>query len=468
MLLLYLCRRRKKRQTGPADEMEAKDDFSQPGRDDGHQPTDSPTPLLPRDRAGRQDSSGHAELPIPPLRLRDRKLLPSFLKPLTRPGSPPLTPLTPNPLFPCSPLCTPTTSRLAPRNEAGLRGSYQNNNNNNSTTTTSSKNKNHNNNHNHHNNNHGSNATPRSPPEAMVSFMPGLAITTTCSDSGKGGRSSMGSYAASSTTARSSVRNDVTTPSATSGTPLRASAPTSPERPPRPHEGPLYIPGLLRPAHFSAVASSRNGSSTSLAPPPRPPPQRALPPPPVAPPRGCAGRARSTSTSTRFSTSNSNGNGNGTAAGVGMGLGVAVSTPSPSTRPPPPPGMMMTTTTTKPATRPTMTTTTTTAKQQQAKDDVMLNDDGVSLTELTEEYAREARDSWSSWFGPEVGGGVGPGIGSPAGRGVRAPGSKGAAGSRAGDGGVREGREGGGQGGNGAGPPAVLDERELATLGGVY
>jgi hypothetical protein len=40
--------------------------------------------------------------------------------------------------------------------------------------------------------------------------------------------------------------------------------------------------------------------------------------------------------------------------------------------------------------------------------------DDDDLIRLTEEYAREARDSWSSWFCPATGGG-GPGIGSGAG-----------------------------------------------------
>lgn len=69
----------------------------------------------------------------PPLRLRDRKFLPSILRPGSRSPSPPLTPLTPayspqpgasagtgaGGVFPPSPICSPTTNKLVPRRERG-------------------------------------------------------------------------------------------------------------------------------------------------------------------------------------------------------------------------------------------------------------------------------------------------------------------------------------------------------------
>lgn len=63
------------------------------------------------------DSPNTTRPPLtPPLRLRDRKLLPSILNRPSRSPSPPLTPLDPV-HFPSSPICSPTTNRLIPRHE---------------------------------------------------------------------------------------------------------------------------------------------------------------------------------------------------------------------------------------------------------------------------------------------------------------------------------------------------------------
>jgi hypothetical protein len=73
-----------------------------------------------------------------------------------------------------------------------------------------------------------------------------------------------------------------------------------------------------------------------------------------------------------------------------------------------------------------------------------VNEDDVSLTDLTEEYARETRDSWSNWFGS------GAKVGEP---GIVLPVfPRDAAAPRRDSGHV----------------PAVLHERDLESLGGKY
>ncbi|KAK3896584.1 hypothetical protein C8A05DRAFT_39872, partial [Staphylotrichum tortipilum] len=90
-------------------------------------PAGSPTPLI--SPAG--SAVGNRSILTPPLRLRDRKFLPSILQPGSRSPSPPLTPLTPayspqgggggaGAVFPSSPICSPTTSKLIPRHERSV------------------------------------------------------------------------------------------------------------------------------------------------------------------------------------------------------------------------------------------------------------------------------------------------------------------------------------------------------------
>ncbi|KAK4245338.1 hypothetical protein C7999DRAFT_43147 [Corynascus novoguineensis] len=89
--------------------------------------TSSPTPLI----TPVTSALGTRTPLTPPLRLRDRKFLPSILRPGSRSPSPPLTPLTPahglqpggvggagpSRLFPSSPICSPTINKLTPRQE---------------------------------------------------------------------------------------------------------------------------------------------------------------------------------------------------------------------------------------------------------------------------------------------------------------------------------------------------------------
>ncbi|KAK4101102.1 hypothetical protein N658DRAFT_559257 [Parathielavia hyrcaniae] len=93
----------------------------------GLAPAGSPTPLI----SPASSTAGTRALVTPPLRLRDRKFLPSLLRPGSRSPSPPLTPLTPayspqpggrggGAVFPSSPICSPTTSKLVPRHERTL------------------------------------------------------------------------------------------------------------------------------------------------------------------------------------------------------------------------------------------------------------------------------------------------------------------------------------------------------------
>ncbi|KAK3386900.1 hypothetical protein B0H63DRAFT_558501 [Podospora didyma] len=188
----------------------------------------------------------------PPLRLRDRKFLPSILRSSSnRSPSPPLTPLTPayssthnSAVFPASPLCSPTTSKLVPRAEGrtALRT-------------------------------YGDDVHP----QISLAMPNGGTI-------GHGrhvSRGSLGSssVAPSSTTGPSSLRNEVHATNFnyfTRSTPPPPPPPTaSPTRPPRPQEAPLEIPDLVSPAPspYTMAAASPVG----------PPPSRALPSPPVSP-----------------------------------------------------------------------------------------------------------------------------------------------------------------------------------------
>ncbi|KAK0639055.1 hypothetical protein B0T16DRAFT_462764 [Cercophora newfieldiana] len=228
-------------------------------------PSSSPTPLISTTHSG---ASGHQQPPLtPPLRLRDRRFLPSILRPGNRSPSPPLTPLTPaysppahhlhpgsnSGVFPASPICSPTTSKLVPRHERARvhAGSVS------STNTTTA-------------------------PAMASAFLPGTATS-------RGSLSSYGGASASSVTGTgpSSLRNEISqtagavpqvytmqayTPLGTAGTGTAMATvtpPSSPTRPPRPHDAPLEIPDLVSPASPGPLG---------------PPPNRALPPPPPPPP----------------------------------------------------------------------------------------------------------------------------------------------------------------------------------------
>lgn len=251
---------------------------SNPGRESDVPPSGSPTPLISTIYSGSK--GGEAPL-TPPLRLRERRFLPSILRPGSRSSSPPLTPLEPafNPggnhggVFPSSPICSPTTNKLVPRSEEKPRV---------------------------HGGSFGSLTTPNLPSIPPQATLGGGPPTST-------NRGSLSSYGgASSVTNQSSLRNEVviippsskmTTGTQTQATqtqspsytfPLtfgptdtkktkprtttRTTPPSSPTRPPRPHDTPLEIPDLVTPASPTAVA------------PLGPPPNRALPPPPPPPP----------------------------------------------------------------------------------------------------------------------------------------------------------------------------------------
>ncbi|KAK1754733.1 hypothetical protein QBC47DRAFT_225233 [Echria macrotheca] len=188
-------------------------------------PSGSPTPLI----SPANSASGGRPPLTPPLRLRERKFLPSILRPGNRSPSPPLTPLTPayniyNPggAFPSSPICSPTTNKLIPRRErhGGSLGSL-----------------------------------PPIPPQMPFGISGGAAGTAS--------RGSQSSYGASSVTGHSSLRNEVLAPTSTPAAHHTGTPPSSPTRPPRPHDAPLEIPDLVSPTS-----------------PLGPPPNRALPPPP--------------------------------------------------------------------------------------------------------------------------------------------------------------------------------------------
>jgi len=238
----------------------------------------SPTPLISTTNSA---ASGGAPL-TPPLRLRDRRFLPSILRPGNRSPSPPLTPLTPayggysphhrlhpssGGVFPSSPICSPTTNKLVPRHEKTPRVNGA------SLGIGASE-----------------SAAGILPPSAFA--LPALPGTATS-------RGSLSSYGgASSTTGHSSLRHEVapqlsagndsgssTGPEVGTGagtaTGVCAGAPPSfPNRPPRPHDAPLEIPDLVSPASPLSPLSAVSASTLPLG----PPSNRALPPPPPPPP----------------------------------------------------------------------------------------------------------------------------------------------------------------------------------------
>jgi len=245
LLCLY---RRKRRRNPPHRSLRTHLQFAQ-----NIPPSSSPTPLI-----SPVNSANNRGGPLtPPLRLRDRKFLASILRPGNRSPSPPLTPLTPaysTPYnsggnFPASPICSPTTSKLVPRHERKPHV-------------------------------HGGSLGSVSVDSTLPPIPPQIALSMVGGPTGTNSRGSLSSYGTSSMTGHSSLRNEITIPPPVS--PPAAAAyfsgagspnpPSSPARPPRPHDAPLEIPDLVSPA-----------SPTSLVAPLGPPPNRALPPPPPNP-----------------------------------------------------------------------------------------------------------------------------------------------------------------------------------------
>ncbi|KAK3486377.1 hypothetical protein B0T13DRAFT_408095 [Neurospora crassa] len=203
--LAFLCLHRRKRHRCGLDDVRGQ---SRSRFDNGVAPGGRPTPLI---------ASSYDSRPlIPPLRLRDRRLLPSILRSgHNQSPSPPLTPLTPahshgggnsNVMFPSSPITSPTTNKLVPRYE-GMPRVYG---------TTGS--------------------LPGPPPPALFEMHDFGAPES---------RGSLSGFGAGSTTGPSSLRNEAFSLSGTTSPP-----PTSPTGPPRPHEEPLEIPNLVKPASF--------------------------------------------------------------------------------------------------------------------------------------------------------------------------------------------------------------------------
>lgn len=303
-------------------------------------PADSPTPLI----SPTNSASGALAPLTPPLRLRDRKLLPSILRPISRSSSPPLTSLSPpnSPnhvshqhqlLFPSSLICMPTIDKLAPRHE-------------------------------------------RTPNVYGIPVPP-----STLSAVSTGPRSSFGSFAASgSTTANSSLRNEKTTNTNHSTTKIPSTGPCSPNRPPRPHEAALEIPDLVSPTS----------------------------PLPVYSPTSHAGHTPN--------------------------RGAAVSPTSPVS----------------PLSLYSHVTTSPTAASTD------LTSEAHALCELTKEYAREKRESWSSW----TTGGGGPGVALSPARSKQATGPSKLQNSEVVD--------WANTGEAPATPPPLLKEQDLESLGGKY
>ncbi|KAJ0125428.1 hypothetical protein J7T55_006774 [Diaporthe amygdali] len=231
----------------------------------------------------------------PPLPLRDRKLLPSLLGPSSRPGSivfgtPFETHHSNNSQsscysshkqddrgsFPSSPICSPTYSRLEPRQEKMHQKAP-------SVVTSAAS----------------PPPEPSSPPYTRLKSPPPVSFTFPAyslennahpvSPYSKGRTSSLRNeimstrsttssdyntherHPNSTGTATISLSDAADNPStAISTNPFAPTPPSSPIRPRRPHEGPLEIPDLVSP-----VSSPRSPS-------PGPPPSKALPPPPLS------------------------------------------------------------------------------------------------------------------------------------------------------------------------------------------
>ncbi|CAJ2512101.1 Uu.00g077260.m01.CDS01 [Anthostomella pinea] len=220
----------------------------------------------------------------------------------------------------------------------------------------------------------------------------------------------------------SSINSGTATVAGTSTPPL------SPTRPPRPHDGPLEIPDLVKPAG--------------------PPPNRALPPPPPNHPNSPTFSVSPVSPlSPTFSP-----------RPLALGGG---SSPAISAVAIPPPGRHD-----HDSINSNNTTNTKSRHHHSHHQHHQHHHDpaaiGIALSaststkelcDLTESYARETRESWGSWSGA---GGGGPGT-NPAApkRGSNSP--RGSAD-----------RKGGGGGGGGGGSSVALQELDLEKLGGRY
>jgi len=223
-------------------------------------PPGSPTtPLIPSPTTTRPPLT-------PPLRLRDRKFLPSILR-QSRSPSPPLTPLNPiyfagQAVFPSSPICSPTTNRLIPRHERTPKI-------------------------------YAPPTTPSSSPPPLPPLPPApaylhdhdrgsLGSTSTFAPSTKSTISTAGGPSISLSSLRNETVSLLSLPPPPPPPPPPA-ARKSPTRPPRPHDAPLVIPDLVSPASptHSFVSPIAVSAPTSPA---GPPPNRALPARPVQTP----------------------------------------------------------------------------------------------------------------------------------------------------------------------------------------
>lgn len=252
-------------------------------------PADSPQRLI------SPSQSYYTDRPplTPPLPLRDRKLLPSLLGPISRPSSivfgPPFERHHSNnsqsscyssqkpddrDSFPSSPICSPTYNRLEPRQEKMHQTAPSLVN---SAASLMSE--------------------PSSPPYTRLKSPPPVSFTFPPSSHDntthpvppypKGRASSLRNEITSTTSTTSSnyithERHPNSTGTATislvdaadnpsiSTSPSAPTPPSSPIRPRRPHDGPLEIPDLVSPL------------SIPRSPSPGPPPSKALPPPPLS------------------------------------------------------------------------------------------------------------------------------------------------------------------------------------------
>ncbi|KAK4667101.1 hypothetical protein QC763_306180 [Podospora pseudopauciseta] len=240
----------------------------------------NPTPLI-SPASSLMGTTANNQGITPPLRLRQRKFIPSLLPSILRPGgarsgSPPLTPLTPQHstggVFPSSPICTPTTSKLVPRHER-TPGGY----------------------------------TGGLPPIPAP-------VPMFVKDCGRGSGSAASSMTAATT------NNFFGGGGGVGGGFEKSPSSSSPARPKRPHDGPLEIPDLL----VGGGGGGGGGSSTGslVSPPLSPPPTRALPAtPPVGTTRaGGNGNGNHWSVVSSSSSNYSSEAGNGGRA-KGMGLG---------------------------------------------------------------------------------------------------------------------------------------------------
>ncbi|KAB5586047.1 hypothetical protein GE09DRAFT_50268 [Coniochaeta sp. 2T2.1] len=207
-------------------------------------PPGSPTtPLIPSPTTTRPPLT-------PPLRLRDRRFLPSILR-QSRSPSPPLTPLNPvhlpgSAVFPSSPICSPTTNRLVPRHERTPK-IYQ-------PPSTP----------------HPSSPPPLPPLPPPPAYFHDRDSASTLAPSTKSSIST-----GTGGISLSSLRNETVSLLSLPPPPPPPPPPLSPTRPPRPHEAPLMIPDLVSPA--SPTTSSSVAAVSAPTSPAGPPPNRALP-----------------------------------------------------------------------------------------------------------------------------------------------------------------------------------------------